>query len=113
MASRRGKEHRSAIDEIRSMLVFHVFQAYSSSRSISSASAAWTWAAVRRKPPRTGSPGSSAWDSRNGRHRCDAALAYRRRALLFVAGLWLLAKELGELWVFFAVAVVGSPALFR
>jgi hypothetical protein len=109
---RRGKEHRSAIDEIRSMLVFHgvpgvFFVAFYlvSLRGMDVGGGppdAVTNVLARLVSMGLGGPALGL-----------AMLPWLiGAALLFGAGSWLLAKEPGEMWVFFTVAVVGSPALF-
>ncbi len=109
---RRGKEHRSAINEVRSMLVFHgvpgvlfvVFYLVSLRGMDVGGGPPEATANVLARLVSMGLGGPAGG---------VAVLPCLVGAvLLFGVGLWSLAKEPGELWVFFAVAVVGSPALF-
>ncbi len=109
---RRGKERRKTIDEIRSLLVFHgvpgVFFAVFYLVSLRGMD-------VGGGPPEATANVLARLVSMGLGGPADgvAMLPWLIAAVvLFGAGLWLLAKEPGQIWAFFAVAVVGSPALF-
>jgi uncharacterized membrane protein len=109
---RQGKERKSALDEIRFLLVCHgvpaVFLAVFYLVSIHGMD-------IGGGPPESvaevlGRLVSMGLGGPAG--GLGMLFALTGAVFLFGMGLWMLAKRPGELWVFFAVAIVGSPALF-
>jgi hypothetical protein len=109
---RRSKERRSALDEIRFLLVCHGVPAVFFVGFYLVSIRGMEIGGGDREPVvdvlgRLISMGLGGPATGLG-----MIFALSGAVFLLGLGLWLLAKRPGELWVFFAVAIVGSPALF-